>query len=60
MSEHELAALYAGEARRVEGAGERTAAAFWWTQAYVMALVVGDERVITAARQRLRAAGCLD
>jgi hypothetical protein len=55
-----LARLYAGEARREQSSGRGEAAAFWWTQALVMALVAGDEGITVAARRHLRARQRLD
>lgn len=55
-----LARLYAGEAERERACGRGEAAAFWWTQALVMALVAGEDGITVAARRHLRAERRLD
>jgi hypothetical protein len=52
--EAELAQLYAGEAAREQGRGRGEAAAFWWTQALVMALVAGETEIKLTAERHLR------
>jgi len=59
-SEAELARLYAEEAEREQALGRGEAAAFWWTQALVTALVAGETAILVAARRRLRAERRLD
>jgi len=59
-SEAELARLYAEEAEREQALGRGEAAAFWWTQALVTALVAGETAIVVAARRRLRAERRLD
>jgi hypothetical protein len=58
--EADLARLYAGEAVREQARGRAEAAAFWWTQALVMALVVDDTAIEVSARRHLRAGRRLD
>ncbi len=60
MGEAELARLYADEARRETAHGRDEAAAFWWTQALVMALVADDTPIVVAASGSLRAGRRLD
>lgn len=54
LGEAELAQLYAGEATREQGCGRGEAAAFWWTQALVMALVAGETEIKLTAEHHLR------
>jgi hypothetical protein len=58
--EAELARLYAGEAGREQARGRADAAAFWWTQALVMALVAAETEIEVTARCNLRAERRLD
>ncbi len=60
MSAAARARLYAGEAAREHASGRSEAAAFWWTQALVMALVADETAIVVTARRHLRAAGRLD
>lgn len=60
MGEADLARLYAEEAGREQGLGRAEAAAFWWTQALVMALVADEAAIVVVARGHLRAAHRLD
>lgn len=55
-----LARLYLGEARREQATGREDAAAFWWTQALVMALVAGEADITLDACHHLRAQHRLD
>jgi hypothetical protein len=55
-----LARLYAAEAARERTCGRDEAAAFWWTQALVMALVAADAEIEVSARCNLRAEHRLD
>jgi hypothetical protein len=55
-----LARLYAAEAAREREDGRVDAAAFWWTQALVMALVADERGIVATARGQLRAARRLD
>ena len=55
-----LARLYAAEAARERDDGRADAAAFWWTQALVMALVADERGIVATARGQLRAARRLD
>ncbi|MFP4126425.1 MAG: hypothetical protein ACLFU0_07235 [Alphaproteobacteria bacterium] len=58
--EAELAELYADEAAREQGRGRDEAAAFWWTQALVMALVAGAGEIRLTAEHHLRAGRRID
>jgi hypothetical protein len=60
IGEAELARLYAAEAARERSRGRAAAAAFWWTQALVMALVAADTEIEVSARCNLRAEHRLD
>jgi len=60
MGEAALARLYAEEATREQARGRLEAAAFWWTQALVMALVADDTAIVVIARGHLRAERRLD
>ena len=55
-----LARLYAAEAARERDDGRAEAAAFWWTQALVMALVADERGIVATACGQLRAARRLD
>lgn len=59
-AEAALARLYAAEAEREGASGRAQAAAFWWTQALVLALAAGDASVVRVASTRLRTQGDLD
>ncbi|MEZ5863029.1 MAG: hypothetical protein R3D25_02730 [Geminicoccaceae bacterium] len=55
-----LATLHRMAGDRALARGEADAAAFFWTQAHVWALVAGDEPLAEVLARRLRKAGRLD